>query len=72
MKVGVCLQKDNSRQVKSLLSIWETLLVMITPNNDYEIRLNSDVLIHSKKNILYLGCHLDNDLNYYKEDQKSR
>ena len=43
-----------------------------TPNNEYAIRLNSDVLIHSKKNMLYLGCHLANDLNYYKEDQKSR
>ena len=41
-----------------------------TPKNEYAIRHGEDVLIHEKKNMLYLGCHLANDLNYYKNELK--
>ena len=42
------------------------------PNNEYSIRKKHNVLIHSKKNMLYLGCHLANDLSYHKEEEKGR
>jgi len=40
------------------------------PNNEYSIRNKQNVLIHSRKNMLYLGCHLANDIRYHKEEEK--